>query len=75
MPLPFAMNLVKGDKTYFCLYGGHGKSKVVYKITDMESRKVVLKLTAKKDEEPYVYQQLSEDYSAAQPDLKICPTI
>ena len=25
MPLPFAMNLVMGDKTYFCLYSGHGK--------------------------------------------------
>ena len=41
----------------------------------MESPKVVLKLTDREDDEPYVCQQLSERCSAAQPDLKICPTI
>ena len=56
MPLPFAIDLVIGGKTYGCLYGGHGKSKVVYKVTDEPQ---VLKLTARKDEEPYVCQRLS----------------
>ena len=75
MPLPFAMGLVIDDKTYACLYCGHGKSKVVYKVTDMESAKVVLKLTPSKDQEPYVCQELSGLCSAVKPDLKICPTI
>ena len=35
----------------------------------------MLKLTEREDDEPYVCQQLSERCSAAQPDLKICPTI
>ena len=56
MPLPFAIDLVIGDKTHACLYVGHGKSKVVYKVTDEPQ---VLKLTARKDEEPDVCQQLS----------------
>ena len=56
----------------FGLYVGHGKSKVVYKVTDEPQ---VLKLTARKDEEPDVCQQLSSNCSAVQPDLKICPTI
>ena len=72
MPLPFAIDLVIGDKTYACLYVGHGKSKVVYKVTDEPQ---VLKLTARKDEEPDVCQQLSSNCSAVQPDLKICPAI
>ena len=73
MPLAFAMDFVIDDKTYACLYCGHGKSKVVYKVTDMESAKVVLKLTPSKDPEPYVCQELSDLCSAEQPDLKICP--
>ena len=72
MPLPFAIDLVIRDKTHACLYVGHGQSKVVYKITDAP---MVLKLTASKDEEPDVCQQLSSNCSAVQPDLKICPTI
>ena len=61
-----------GDKTHACLYVGHGQSKVVYKVTDEAQ---VLKLTARKDQEPYVCQELSHLFSAEQPDLKICPTI
>ena len=61
VPLPFAIDLVIGGKTHACLYCGHGKSKVVYKVTDEPQ---VLKLTATKDEEPDVCERLSLDCSA-----------
>lgn len=72
MPLPFAIDLVISGETHACLYSGHGQSKVVYRFTDAP---LVLKLTATKDQEPYVCQQLSLDCSAARPAVKICPTI
>ena len=72
VPLPFAINLVMCGETHACLYIGHGQSKVVYRVTD---KLLVLKLTATKDQEPYVCKQLSLDCRAAQPAVKICPTI
>ena len=50
MPLPFAIDLVIGGKTYGCVYGGHGKNKVVYRVIDEPQ---VLKLSATEDQEPY----------------------
>ena len=44
----------------------------MYRVTDQP---LVLKLTATKDQEPYVCTQLSLDCRAAQPAVKICPTI
>ena len=72
IPLPFAIDLVIRGKTHACRYVGHGKSKVVYKLTDSS---MVLKLTANEDKEPYVSQQLSSSCRAVQPELKICPAI
>ena len=72
MRLPFAIDLVIGGKIHACLYIGHGQSKVVYRVTDEAT---VLKLTATKNHEPHVCQQLSFYCSAAKPALKICPTI
>ena len=72
VPLPFAINLVMRGETHTCLYIGHGQSKVAYRVADLP---LVLKLTATKDQEPYVCKQLSLDCSAAQPAVKICPTI
>ena len=73
MPLPFAIDVEIDGKTQACRYCGHGQSKVVYTLTDEPTR--VLKLTAKEDQEPHVCQQLARDSSAAQPAVKICPTI
>ena len=76
VPLPFAIDLVINGKTHACLYSGHGQSKVVYRVLKASADEPqVLKLTATMDQEPYVCQQLSSDCSAAQPALKICPTI
>ena len=76
VPLPFAIDLVINGKTHACLYCGHGQSKVVYRVLKASADEPqVLKLTATMDQEPYVCQQLSSDCSAAQPALKICPTI
>ena len=72
MPLPLAIDVVIGGETHPCRYCGHGQSKVVYTFTDEPK---VLKLTKKQDHEPHVCQQLSLDRSAAQPAVKICPTI
>ena len=72
MPLPFAIDLVIGGKTYGCVYGGHGKNKVVYRVIDEPQ---VLKLSATEDQEPYVCKQLSLRCSAEKPALKICPTV
>ena len=76
VPLPFAIDLVINGKTHACIYCGHGQSKVVYRLLKATADEPqVLKLTATMDQEPYVCQQLSSDCTAAQPALKICPTI
>ena len=72
MPLPYAIELTLCGHSYPCVYLGHGQSKVVYRIGDTP---LVLKLTKKKDQEPEVCTQLSWECRAAQPALKICPTI
>ena len=72
MPLPFAIELTLCGQSYPCLYIGHGQSKVVYRIAD---KPLVLKLTERKDQEPEVCTQLSLECRAAQPAIKICPTI
>ena len=72
MPLPFAVELKLCGQSYPCRYIGHGKSKVVYRIAD---KPLVLKLTQSFDQEPDVCTQLSLECSAAQPPIKICPTI
>ena len=72
VPLPFAIELTLCGQSYSCLYAGHGQSKIVYRIDD---KPLVLKLTAKTDQEPEVCTQLSLECRAAQPAIKICPTV
>ena len=72
MPLPYEIDLMLCGQTYSCVYLGHGQSKVVYRIAD---KPLVLKLTDRKDQEPEVCTQLSLECRAAQPAIKICPTI
>ena len=72
MPFPFAIDLTLCGQSYPCLYIGHGQSKVVYRIAD---KSLVLKLSERQDQEPDVCTQLSLECSAAQPPIKICPTI
>ena len=74
VPLPLAIDFMMCGETHACLYIGHGQSKVVYRVLHRQS-KVVLKLAAKNNEEPDVCTQLSMNCRAAQPAIKICPTI
>jgi len=74
LPLPYAIDVVIDGETYACRYCGHGQSKVAYTfIHGTETR--VLKLTETYDHEPYVCEQLSRLVRAAQPAIKICPTV
>lgn len=75
VPLPLAINLTMADKTYECVYMGHGQSKVVYRFIDDEHANTVLKLTQRYDSEPDSFMHLSELVSARLPEEKICPRI
>ena len=55
LPLPFTIDgWIMGEFYWQRQYAGHGKSKIVYRLTD----KLVLKLCEKRDQEPEVFQAL-----------------